>query len=495
MASFSSLRSPVSALRSTGNSLLKAEQCLAKVILVSIIIKLVFGAFAHGQGSSAQTEIAANSGSSVSRAESCPRLSEYYSRAAAIALADDPLKLWQELAVDVKELMPNCLESSEYFALLGAAQLNGLGNPQAMESLERSLLLDPENGAARVDYAQALYNSGQLFSALEIGEELLTREGLPERLREELKDRNGRWLSEARQHAFYVDLTGGYGNNLNGAPSANEITLTLSGEPLMLALGNDYRAISGVYSNVNLSSQYQMLSPSSQRNWINEVKSRISGDDRSDLMQFESRYALAKPGRARSWRIDGGLTHLQFGGNSLFSSARASGRYQLNVGESCNPSIELAGQRQYFRQQSALDAIEGRLAAALTCNVRSNAMGEYSSVGLEMGLIHNHALQDARPGGNRSGWQATARWQSRAFSVQISHTKLDDSRSYSPILSDGADRRVRRNQILLQHRRPIQLGKVSATLLFNLFSQNQASNINLFTTDDMSAEVGLRFAF
>ena len=48
----------------------------------------------------------------------------------------------------------------------GAAQLNNGKVAEAAESLERALLLEPDNGAAQVDYAQVLYLQGDLFSAL-----------------------------------------------------------------------------------------------------------------------------------------------------------------------------------------------------------------------------------------------------------------------------------------------------------------------------------------
>ena len=54
-------------------------------------------------------------------------------------------------------LMPECLESSEYFALYGQAQLNNGQLSGALEALERALLIDPNNGAAGIDYAQALF--------------------------------------------------------------------------------------------------------------------------------------------------------------------------------------------------------------------------------------------------------------------------------------------------------------------------------------------------
>ena len=49
---------------------------------------------------------------------------------------------WSETLGLLEGLFDSCLQSAEYFALRGAAQLNTGALPQAIESLERALLLD-----------------------------------------------------------------------------------------------------------------------------------------------------------------------------------------------------------------------------------------------------------------------------------------------------------------------------------------------------------------
>ena len=77
---------------------------------------------------------------------------------------------WTQLAATLAGIQASCLRSSEYYALLGAAQLNSAQLESASESLERALLLDPNNGAAQIDFASALFASGQLFPALQLNE-------------------------------------------------------------------------------------------------------------------------------------------------------------------------------------------------------------------------------------------------------------------------------------------------------------------------------------
>jgi hypothetical protein len=462
---------------------------------ISLAVSFFIAPSAYGQSGSPSPGGGTENVFSVDQEATCPSLQAFYARAPESPNQADIELYWASLSSDLMALMPSCLRSSEYFALLGAAQLNSDQNMFAIESLERALLLDPDSGAARIDYAQALFNAGQLFPAIEIGEELLMRDNLPVGLREEVARRNRDWSARTKDHSLVIDLSGGYDNNLNGAPRSDQITLTLSGEPITLSLGNDYRSVAGFYTNLGVSSQYRRLTSSSQSHWTNEVKGRLSGDERSDLVQFDSRYTFLRPSRERSLQVDGGLTHLLFGGSPLFSAAQFSGRYQVNLATSCDPSVGLQGQRQYFRQQTSLDGVEGRLFIGLSCGSNGRVQEGGSVLSLEGGLVRNLAVKSARPGGDRSGWQLSAQWQNDSFLAQISHVGIDDSRAYSSVLADGARRWVRRSQLFFQYRRPIQLAGVKATALFNFFHQEQESNINLFETDDTTIEFGLRLGF
>ena len=113
--------------------------------------------------------------------------------------------------------MTQCLRSTEYFALRGAAQLNSGMVAESLDSLERALLLDPDNGAAQIDYAEALFQQGQLFSALALNEQILDRGDLPANLQPALAARQQTWQSMTQQTSFQADLLAGYDTNLNGA--------------------------------------------------------------------------------------------------------------------------------------------------------------------------------------------------------------------------------------------------------------------------------------
>ncbi|MDA9612014.1 hypothetical protein N9S63_01870 [OM182 bacterium] len=459
-----------------------------------LVLYLVsFHAVSYGQGS-LLGELAQGGRIAGTESAECPSLLVYYQKSQDFIESETAVESWAVLADELMSLMPSCLRSSEYFAFLGAAQLNSGENLKAIESLERSLLLNPEELAARVDYAQALYSVGQLFPALEISEGLLGEDEFPPGVLLELENRTKLWRSETRQNSFFFDIGGGYDNNLNGAPNVNEIYLTLSGEEVSLSLDNAFESTNGGYSSLRLGNQMRVLAPDHQHGWSNEIRGRSSKDHRSDLLRLDSRYSFIKASRSRNWRVDGGLTHLLFGGDSLFSAAQLSGRYQFSSVGACNPAVEVAGQRQYFRQQSVLDGIEGKLAGRIQCDL-NDGRGRYSSISVDVGALRNYSLRSARPGGNREGWQASIQWQAGRFLAQASQTHLDDRLGYSPILAGGAKRWINRSQVVLQYRQPLRMSGLAASWFVSVFHQDQESNINLFTARDTSLEVGLGFVF
>ena len=446
--------------------------------------------------------------------QACPNLSEFYpvvyfanfvnidanNAISETTVSDTSAResaLWKELATTLAEIQSSCLRSSEYYALLGAAQLNSAQLDKATEALERALLLDPNNGAAQIDFAAALFASGQLFPALQLNETVLSRADLPGDLRGSLVKRGTDWRKNTRQHSLQLDLLGGYDNNLNGAPGADQITLTLSGEPVLLSLNTDLRPQEGAFANVRLSSRQQKLSANGQRSWTNEVRGRVSQDTRSDLLQFDTRYSLIKPTRRRTVQWEAGASSLFFGGSALYTAAHTRVRYQPNTSNRCAPVYEVASQYQRFHSQVALDAWESKATVGASCVAGTNA-GNALRFGFDGGYITNKALDSRRPGDNRDGWQVNARIQRPLFrgelTAQASYTRLNDDTSYSAILANGAARWQERNQLLVQHRTPLRLGNKNALIMINFYHQDQASNIELFELSDTAVEIGISIA-
>lgn len=429
------------------------------------------------------TSVAAAIVPEIARA-ACPDLSPFY--------PDDEVD-WPVLGQQLAALFPECLESSEFFALYGAAQLNNGNIAEASELLERALLLEPENGAAQIDYAQVLYRQGQLFSALELNQLLLLREDLPANLQSAIQQRQQSWQALTRERSAQIDVLAGYDNNLNGAPDSGQVTLTLSGEPVLLALNPEFRQSSGPYLNFRLAGRYRQLAPQHQHNWVTEVRGRASEDVDSDLLQFDSRYAFIKPGRRHSWQLNTGISHLLFGGSSLYTATDVSALYQRASGLNCKPYYGLAAQHQLFHDQSRLNAVESKASAGMNCPLPGSEGRQQISA--ELSLLNNTAIKTGRPGGDRDGWQFNLNWQFELpvgqIRSQINHTQLHDADGYSPLLANDARRWLNRSYVLLQYRRPLFQ---DMTLMVNMYHQRQRSNLELFRSTDSTVEVGISLA-
>jgi len=414
----------------------------------------------------------------------CPDLTTYYQG------SDTD---WPALEQSLLLLMPECLESSEFFALLGAAQVNSGEIAESLETLERALLLEPANGAAQIDYAQALFLQGQLFAALELNSQLLLRDDLPSSLQPLLQQRQQSWEALTRQSSLQLDLLAGYDNNLNSAPDSSQITLTLSGEPVLLALNSKFRPVSGPYLNLRFAGRYRQLAPQHQHNWLLQTRGRVSEDSQSDTIQLDTRYALVRPDRRHSYQLNAGLSHLLFGGSPLYTAAETSGRYVPETSMRCKPYYDLALQYQLYHDNSRLNGVEGKASGGFNCPYESSWGRQRLS--FELGLLENTAVKAGRLGGDRSGFQFNINWQipvpTGEIISQFSHTRMKDLDGYSPLLANGAERWVERSYLLVQYRR--QLSSRSAFMI-NLFHQNQHSNIELFQSIDTTVEIGLSLA-
>jgi len=424
-------------------------------------------------------------------AQSCPDLSAFYPQSESD---------WQAVDEGLAPMLSSCLGSTEYFALRGAAQLNTGQLSEALESLERALLLEPENGAAQIDYALALFEAGQLFTALEVNGRLLGRNDLPANLRPALRARHNDWLALTRQSELQLDVLTGYDNNLNGAPAHDELTLTLSGEPVLLTLNPEFQPISGPYVNMRGAGRFRQLTPGSQHNFSAELRGRISEDTNSDLVQLSARYAFIRPDADRAWHLESGLNHLYYGGSALFTGTQVGLRFQPTGDEQCRPEFTVALQHQHFHDQADLNAFESKVTAGGACSFSTfgNAQGR-QRIGFEMGLLNNANLDDGRLGGDRKGWQLNFDWQhplwNGSLRTELNHTRLHDSKAYSPLLANNAVRWQNRSYLLLQYRESLPVFGRNSTLMVNLYHQKQQSNIELFQTLDTTIEVGFSFRF
>jgi len=423
-----------------------------------------------------------------SAASVCPDLSGYYERE-----GEDIYSIEAELSA----LFDQCSDSAEFFALLGAMQLQIGDLLQATESLELALLLDPQNGSALFDYAELLNQQGQTLNAIELGEQLLSREDLPRALEELILERLGAWRRSTTDNQLGLGISLGYDSNLNSAPSNDSLALTLSGRSIVLDVAPEYQATSGGYSRL----QVNGLRRTSTANIVSAMYGGISGKfsdlSQNQLLQASTRFSFADAGDLSRWNIELGLDYLNYGGNSIYGSPTLRGSYMVGRVGGCGFSPTAALQYQHFYAPRLLSGFEGSLGMATVCEIPGSSGNE--RFGIEAGVIHNRARYEDRLGQDRDGWRINMVWQKNlgrgTASFQYTHSELDDEAGYSPLFDNGVRRTESVDSLNLRYVYPLDSFIGNANLVAWVSYYDQRSSVALFRTRGTVAEITLNWAF
>jgi len=397
---------------------------------------------------------------------------------------------WLSLQKTLQQDSQHCLTSSAYFALYGAAQLNSGQLQSALESLERALLLDANNGAALIDYASALYHSGQIFAAIDLNQQLLSRDDLPANLQDILRQRAARWRDNTRTKYQSISVHSGYDSNLNGATDLDQLTLSAPGGDISLPLDASSKARSGQYLSLKTSHQYTQHNAFSERRFSLDSNLRHSGDHNSNYLQLTLGVEQKQLQTQGTWYFSGSLNYLHYAQKPLSAQLTGTVKYQWRRHQECQPFSQVSLERLSAIKQHSLDSNSLYTGLGIRCSV---AGGLFDT---QLDYIVNNAVSAERPGGDRRGWQLDLQWQKPLFDgvfhSRLRRSRLVDSVSYSTLLSAGARRRQTRTEVSLEYRRPLGADKL---LSLSLNRQHQASNIDLFTQRGTRIGIGFKQRF
>ena len=418
----------------------------------------------------------------------CPDLSGFYER------ADDET---YSVQAELSGLLNECSESSEFFALLGSVELQIGDLMQANESLELALLLNPENGSALFDYAEVLYRQGQALNAIELVEQLLTREDLPAGLEGLIDARLRVWRRSTTDQNLGVGIALGYDNNLNSAPSSDSLALTLSGRSVVLDVAPEFQAVSGAYSRLSLNGIRMTAAPNGVYAASGGVSAKFSDLSRHQLLQASTRFSLSEAGDLPGWNIELGLDYLNYGENSIYGSPTLRGSYVVGYLGGCGIMPTAAVQYQHFYKSRPLSGIESSLGLAAVCRVPGvSGNGRF---GIEVGGIHNRARYRNRLGQDRDGWRINMVWEKNfgrgTASAQYTHSELSDEAAYSPLFDNGVGRTESLDALNLRCFYPLDPLIPNANLSAWVSYYHQRSSVAIFRTRGTVAQITLSWNF
>lgn len=432
--------------------------------------------------------------------------------------AGEPLPAFEKLQAledTLAPLAPECGVHAGYLAYRGAV-LNGLGrHAQAALLLEQALLLDPQRAGAQIDYAEALAALGDNASAAALLRDVAARPDVPAPLRPQLERRLSAvdalqrmdalaamsartgaraWTTDGWQGTGTLALKLGRDSNLNSAPTREALTLTLPGGDAVLLLADRFRPRAAAAARLEAGGQ-----------WIRPLQGgaalQFYGDARlrDSPAASDTRYRQVQAGGAWSQSITGGYatvgasaSQLRFGGAELYRALRLSAsrdwRVSLPAGD-CRPSLGAEGESRRYPTAAELEGRFLGLSAGLACNVGVDRLVLAARGGQDAA----HA-QAGRPGGDQRQIDLRLVWSrpigGGRLGADLLWYRQQDAGGYSPLLQNGARRRLNRASLNLEYSYPIAPGWA---LLASLEGLAQRSNLELFDLSGRAFYIGLRW--
>lgn len=421
-----------------------------------------------------------------------------------------------------------CQRVPEWLAQLGAL-LNKEGRyDEAAEHLERSLMLEPDQIQAGLDYAVALAGVGDLLSATQLLGQWLARPDLPDTLRASLAQAQQRYAAAGRastgwQWRRHAGLRLGRDSNLAGAPGITSLTLTLPTGNITLPVEESSLPRPGTYTRadvrMDLARQWAdgqrvevaaaVLSRSSPRAPQTETTqaelageySRVAGEigsaGNTTLLQHYTSAALA------SLHTRGGTRytslHLGTGLQLQDKYMPANGAGLLGKSEMssiCNTRVGAEAQVRNLYSNPVLSGRYAGLAWLWSCNAPPQQVLADSSglafsqwqIGLRAGV--DMPTDATRPGGRQQQYSLRVaahlgpRWY---VDAELGHNR--DTTSYSAILDNGRVRNTTRLSMRAEYQRQLAPGAVA---VFGFEGFRQTANLPLFAIRSSGPYIAIR---
>lgn len=402
-------------------------------------------------------------------------------------------QLQQALPAELGKLA-NCQYDSQWLGWVGWSLNQVARYGEAAEYLERSLMLRPDALHVQLDYAIALAGSGDGLASIQLMQSLLQQPHLPPLLRTTLLHEIARWSGRPQgwQHRWQIANRIGYDSNLLGTPDISTLTITSQGQNIPLPLDASYRRQPGNYARTDLSwSAYQgpwQLSAS--------VGARASSRQGAGLGQGQATAEYQAP----RYYVGASLAALNTSAGTRYRAAGLAAGLQ-GIAANCSTRAGAELQKRWLQNNTVLSGHYTGLLLQHTCEADTGQPWPWGlqvwQASLRWGQDHPH--YSLRPGGLQNqtaarllalgrGWAAQHQWLVDAEAFQQA-----DTNGYSPLLSNGARRRIARVALRAEYSWPLRLQPDSTwQLALGMEWQRQRANMALFQQRSQGAYVVLR---
>lgn len=427
--------------------------------------------------------------------------------------------------------VPACQTHASWLAWLGD-RLNRAGrHAEALDHLERALLLQPALVPAQLGYLLALAGSGDLEAALAYANQLLEAGSLPQDVAQPLARRVARWQQELQAPApaatsrtrFSAGVRAGHDSNLLGAPNLNSLTLILAGQPVDLPLDDSYRSRPGTYLRFDAGADHTRLlnhiAPGLRLDVAGLLRHRASGPVPQsdlgqgqvvvDLSQARPREEASGPGYV-GWYASASAAMLEASIGTRYRTLGAGGGLQWRLSAAGAPCEARTGLEAQQRTLASNPMLSGRYAGVLGlvyCEIPGVAAqaapgGPATQPAWQALLIAgtDHPSDATRPGGaqRQSLLRLTGLWG--PWLAEWDAERRHDAAAYSALLGDET-RSVSRRAARLEWRRFVRApwhdagaGQAGSGLELRLGVEwsRQRANLELFGARSWGPYVAVR---
>jgi hypothetical protein len=415
--------------------------------------------------------------------------------------------------------VPACQANAGWLAWLGE-RLNRAGrHAEALEHLERALLLEPAFVPAQLGYLLALAGSGDLEAALAYAGQLLDGGALPPELAQPLAARVARWQqallapppAASSRTRYSVGLRAGHDSNLLGAPNLNSLTLILAGQPVDLPLDDSYRRRPGNYLRLDLAVDHTRLlddlAPGLRIDVGALARHRASAQvPLSDLGQGQVVVEVSQTRPRVGWYASASAAVLEAATGTRYRTLGAGGGAQWRLPGACEARTGLETQQRTLASNPLLSGRYAGVLALLHCEIPGvlpqAAPGAPAAPPAWQALaIHGTDRPDdpERPGGaqRQSLLRLTGLWG--PWLMELDAERRRDAAVHSALLGDerrDVSRRAARIEWRRMVRAPWDAGPAPAgaglELRLGVEWSRQRANLELFGAQSWGPYVALR---
>jgi hypothetical protein len=296
-----------------------------------------------------------------------------------------------------------------------------------------------------------------------------------------------------------LQVRGGYGSNLNQAPSRSTVQLTLPSQTLNLELLPQFQKQEGFGVETQLTgSGVRTVHDGLQWQLVGELFNRKT--DYGGYADYQGANLLTSLIHYGESGVETGATlglnALRYDSNVYLYTAQMLLRHAGSKGTYCRPQMGVDALWQRLHGSPLLDSRYAGLMTGVLCDTQAGFYNAAISAGWDW-------ASSQRPGGDqqRVKLEVTGIWAMDAM-VQGSFIKAnanlllsDDMQPYSPLLNNNVTRYVNRTSLIMDYDWPLKQVADNWRGVATVKWQNQNSNISLFESDALEGWLGVRIVW